>query len=175
MDKRKTVRLTVSGLLLAVVLLGTYTLVFTWGKNRSLDCASSAVAALAIKDLKDIQARDQILAQDKTFSAQYGQVCMDMCAQRTQLAQLLGKAKNDDPEAAGLLGQITAHQAQLETMTWQHLLHVRDTLPEQKRAAFVQAVQAQWGEAVSHMQHQLLMTGTCSLHGPGNISTKQDK
>ena len=175
MDKRKAVLLSVSGLLLATALLGTYALVSHWGQSRSMACSPSAVAALAEKDLKDIQVRDKILAQDKAFSAQYGQVCMAMCAARTQLASRLGKVTSADPEALALLGQIADYQAQLEKMTWQHIMTVRDALPGQTRAAFVRAVQGQWEQAVSHMQHQVAMTGACSLHGPGSMGTGEGK
>jgi len=165
MDKRKLVLAGSSGLILVAVLAATCALVFHWGKSRSSACAPSRVAALAIKNLQYPEAREKILALDKTFSAKYGQACLDMCNQRTLLAQRLGTAPGDEAEAVRLLNLIGAQQAYLEKLTWQHLTSVRDSLPLTARAAFIQVVQAQWGEAVSTMQHQVAMTGACSLQG----------
>jgi hypothetical protein len=173
MDKRKLVLAGSSGLILLAVLAATYALVFHGGQGRHEACIPSTVAALALKQGPDPAAREQILVLDKTFGAQYGQACLDMCQQRTQLAERLGTAPGNDAEAQRLLNLINAQQAYLEKLTWQHLLAVRDRLPAPARAEFVQAVQKQWGQAVSRMQHQLTMTGGCSLPGPGNPGREQ--
>ncbi|NTV51625.1 MAG: hypothetical protein HGA76_01225 [Candidatus Firestonebacteria bacterium] len=176
MDKRKTVLAVWSVLLLVGVMAGTYAWVFHGGQSRSAAvCAPSTVAGLAVKHVKDPESRKKILALDQAFSGQYAQVCTELCAERTRLARRLGEAPSDDPESQRLMNRITADQAQLEILTWQHIMRVRDSLPEPARTSFVQAVQAQWGEAVSRMQHHADTTGACTLHGPGSMGTGEKK
>jgi hypothetical protein len=171
MDKRKASLLGLSILVLVAVLAGTTVLVVKWGNSRTVGCAPSRVADLALQGLKNPEAREKILALDKKFSTEYAQVCMEMCGQRTQLSEQLGTLGQDDPAGTRLLNLINADQALLEKLTWQHILAVRDVLTGPERTAFVQSVKKQWGEAVSHMQHQATMAGTCSLHGPGASGT----
>jgi hypothetical protein len=161
MDTRKLIIASASMVLLGIALWGTA----TWIEHRGLRCGNhceySTVAALAMKDILNSEVKATVQALDQSFTNEYTQVCATLCRQREQLSQRLGSAKADDPESQALLEKITASQTQLEILTWKHIMDVRDSLPEAKRAAFVKAVQNQWGQGMARMKHQV---NECTMH-----------
>jgi|GEM_PF-3617421 len=128
-------------------------------------CPHSAVAAMALPAVKDPAIRKEIEALDATYTAAFQDACGRLCRERLLLAQRLETAPPADPETAARLAALSGLQAQLEQLTWNHLIAVRDTLPEQERAAFIDKVKSQWTAGQRHLRQAAEKQGACPAHG----------
>jgi hypothetical protein len=162
-DRRKLLIGIASGVVLIGAGWGGYALVSHSQTPFGNGCAYSTVFNLAVQGMGNIPERKTIEELDRSFVNQYTRVCADLCQKREMLLQRLGYVNAGDPESRKWLEEMTTDQAYLETLTWQHIISVRDLLPGAQRAAFIQAVQQQWSAGMVRMRHQV---EACTLH-PG--------
>ncbi len=163
MISKKAIVISASLLLVGAVAWITSAYTFTSQGSCCGSCATTRVGQWAHSLAATPDEKAKVKALDLTFSQQYAAACAHLCSQRELLAQQLGEPLAGT-QAKPLLDQINADQAQLEQLTWDHIVALRDVLPESKRGAFVQAVQKQWKQGLARMKHQA--DAACAVH-PG--------
>jgi hypothetical protein len=174
MNSPRLVWISLAGLILAGAL--------GFGVTRSLQptlvgspCDHSQAANLALSLASDADTRQRVLAQDAAFGTEFAAACDRLCAERARLSDKLIMAKTNDPEVATTLAQIHVRQAQMELLTWNHIIAVRDLLPEAKRLVYVRRVREDWARGQTRL-HTVANAGMCRMPGhSGKWTNEQGK
>lgn len=125
-------------------------------------CDHSQAADLALNLAADPATQRRVQELDAAFGAQFSAACDQLCADRAKLSEKLVSARADDPEVASALERIHGQQARMEVLTWNHIIAVRDLLPEGQRADYVRKVQADWARGQARLRSAAAM-GQCQM------------
>jgi hypothetical protein len=164
MKQSKFWLLSLTGLILSGVLgFGIY----RWVQPRMAGpaCGYSQAAKLALDTTNDAAAQKQIQAADAAFGTEFAAVCGQLCSQRAKLSEKLITAKADDPEVNAALDAIHRQQAQMEKITWKHIITVRDLLPEAQRGKYIRKVQDNWADGQARLRNAASLSQCQMEHG----------
>lgn len=138
-------------------------------ENSSCHYSHAANLALEINVGADI--REKIRKLDSAFGEEFGRACGQLCSDREKLSEKLPVAKAGDPDTGAALEAIHRQQAHMERMTWNHLIAVRDLLPQDRRAEYVRKVRADWECDQARLRNASAM-GACRMK-PGKARAEE--
>ncbi len=112
----------------------------------------SEAASLARRLNPDLASQARIEAADQIFLRRYQELCFRLCEQRRELAGRLAQATVEDPAARKNIAAIHETMADMEWLTFQHLVTLRNLLPAEARADYVKDIQARWEQGQQHLR-----------------------
>lgn len=121
-------------------------------------CRYSQAANLALGINADAATQKKIQQLDAAFSVEFARVCGQLCSDRAKLSEKLMTAKAGDPEVSAALDNLHRQQAQMEQMTWNNIISMRDLLPEGQRVEYIRKVQADWADSQAHLRNVASMS-----------------
>jgi hypothetical protein len=137
-------------------------------KTEKKQCGSEIASVVDALELEE-GTLAAVHSLDKKFLEDYRKSCGVLCEQRKALSGYLNDAEKENPQAMQLITDIHTLYALQEKATFQHIIAVRDMLPDEQREPFIRKIQSRWEQGQQHLKRiaekSCCEGEDCSKHG----------
>lgn len=131
---------------------------FCIGSCRSEKRDQSSTVQYAIKYCTQKALKNKVFQMDKLYVSQYRSLCSQLCQKRASISKALADSSRKDPLLQQWIKESHHIMKEMETVTLDHILQIRDTLPEDKKKEFIADIQKELEIANQSLQ---LSSGCC--------------